>query len=452
MLGGMTPAVSPAASGAIPNSPAVPPASINAPSQPGGGNIFEAIMGAIVDPDSAAVKMAEAGMTPEQFSESLKGNALSDVMKQGNDRPSGQVVGPLGNVISPTPNPAPLPNSGTKDLSLSGVFSDLMKPAGAGADLIGVKPNSQIISPNGMPIAPPVPPTPIEGVPIVPNVGAPTGSMLPQIPGEINPTTTPNAVTSTPMYTPEGDPLEAYYRAIRSAESGGNDSAKNPNSSATGRYQWTKGTWAGLMDSHPELKLTSDGRINPDQNERAIRAFTQDNADILKAAGIPINNGNLYAAHFLGAGGAKTVLKGAPDALVSSLVGEGVVDANPFLKGMTVDKFNEWTSRKASGSYKQGVGGAEAGASGGVGTADAGTPVKDEGKVQTALDAAAGLVTPDSSGSSKKQIPPPDAIGPRPGSFQPDANTMKLMLAMLAPMFGQIPTLTQLQQGQQVGQ
>ena len=153
-----------------------------------------------------------------------------------------------------------------------------------------------------------------------------------------------------------------YLASIRSAESGGNDSAKNPLSSATGRYQFIESTWREMMTKHPELGLTAEGRLDPEQQERAIRAFTADNAKALTAAGISPTNGNLYAAHFLGAGGARTVL-GADDSLmVSNLVPSGVISANGFLKDMTVGDFKAWANRKGGGSdigYSENGGGIE---------------------------------------------------------------------------------------------
>lgn len=137
-----------------------------------------------------------------------------------------------------------------------------------------------------------------------------------------------------------------YFANIRAAESGGNPNAKNPLSSATGLYQWTDGTWAEMMRKHPELGLTADGRGNPDQEEKAIRAFTAGNADVLKSAGIEPTGGNLYAAHFLGAGGARNVLSQPDDASVASLVGPEVVKANPFLQGMSVGDFRRWAASK----------------------------------------------------------------------------------------------------------
>lgn len=148
---------------------------------------------------------------------------------------------------------------------------------------------------------------------------------------------------------------EGYFDAIRSAESGGSDTAKNPLSSATGRYQFTKGTWDGLMTAHPELGLTPDGRTDPAQQERAIRAFTAQNAGQLQDAGIPVSGGDLYAAHFLGADGAKNVLTQPDNALVSAYVSPQVIASNPFLRNMSVGQFKRWAASKGGGSAPVGA-------------------------------------------------------------------------------------------------
>lgn len=152
------------------------------------------------------------------------------------------------------------------------------------------------------------------------------------------------------------DPLlTAFFQNTRRSESGGNDNAKNPNSSATGRYQFLEGTWADLAQRHPELGLTPDGRTDPAQQERAMKVFTQENAGTLGKSGVPVNPGTLYAAHFLGAGGAAKVLAGDPNSPVSAYVDPAVVQANPQLADMTVAQFAQWASEKggnAGGGYQ----------------------------------------------------------------------------------------------------
>lgn len=145
-------------------------------------------------------------------------------------------------------------------------------------------------------------------------------------------------------------PREAYFAAIRSAESGGNDDAANPKSSARGRYQFLQGTWDDLVARYPEAGLTRGGRFDPAQQEKAIRLFTAENEQALAAAGVPATNGNLYAAHFLGVGAATNVLSASDGTPMVALVDGEVIAANPFLQGMTVGEFKSWATRKGGGT------------------------------------------------------------------------------------------------------
>ncbi len=127
-----------------------------------------------------------------------------------------------------------------------------------------------------------------------------------------------------------GRPGDTYYDKLRTKESGGNDSARAKGSTAVGRYQFTEGTWRDVMRAHPELGLTVDGRKDSYQQERAIRAFTADNAAILEQNGIVANEANLYLAHFMGAGGALQLLKADPGANAAQLFPEAA-KANPSI-------------------------------------------------------------------------------------------------------------------------
>lgn len=142
----------------------------------------------------------------------------------------------------------------------------------------------------------------------------------------------------------------SYYASIRSAESGGNDGAVNRMSGATGRYQFMPKTWAGMMRRYPTLGLSVNGRTDPDQQERAIKAFTRDNAKSLERQGVGVTKGTLYAAHFLGSGDAPKVLKASDDTLVSDLVAPVVITQNPHLRGMTAAGFRAWADKKGGRS------------------------------------------------------------------------------------------------------
>jgi hypothetical protein len=123
----------------------------------------------------------------------------------------------------------------------------------------------------------------------------------------------------------------SYLDRLRARESGGDDTAKAPTSSARGRYQFLEGTWRGLMRSHPELGLTEDGRNDPEQQERAIQAFTAENASALRASGLDVTDPNLYALHMLGAGVGPQFLKAvksSPETAISEVIPDSFIDAN----------------------------------------------------------------------------------------------------------------------------
>lgn len=172
----------------------------------------------------------------------------------------------------------------------------------------------------------------------------------------------PPTAPAVPMSGATGGDVQSYLDAVKMAESGGNPNARNPNSTASGLYQFTQGTWYDMIRKRPDLGLTPDGRFDPQQQEKAMQAFTDQNAGVLANAGIPINPANLYAAHFLGAGGARSVLAQPDNVPMPVAVGPEVVKANPFLANMTVGDFKNWTAKKMGGIQNAPVHTASAGA------------------------------------------------------------------------------------------
>ncbi|WP_244434347.1 hypothetical protein [Agrobacterium tumefaciens] len=143
---------------------------------------------------------------------------------------------------------------------------------------------------------------------------------------------------------------------IIGVESGGNASAKNPNSSATGAGQFISSTWMNMMKQYrPDLVAGKSAaevlamRNDPQLSREMTGHYASENAQFLKNQGVPVNDGNVYLAHFLGPRGAVQVLKSDPSASVQSVVGEGVVNANGFLRGKTVADVVQWANAKMGG-------------------------------------------------------------------------------------------------------
>ncbi len=150
---------------------------------------------------------------------------------------------------------------------------------------------------------------------------------------------------------------DSYEAKVVRVESGGDASAQNPNSTATGHHQFTRGTWletvkelrkqggaqwaAGLSES--ELL---EMRKNAGASSEVFKYFRDQNAAVLTAAGVPVNEATEYMAHFFGAGGAVDVLTADPTVKLSEIVPAKVIEANPFLANMTATDAKNWAARK----------------------------------------------------------------------------------------------------------
>lgn len=93
---------------------------------------------------------------------------------------------------------------------------------------------------------------------------------------------------------------------IAKVESGNNPNAKNPNSSASGLFQITDGTWRDL-----QKKYGLSGNKNNPKNQRAAAEYLlEENRNALEnALDRDATDGELYIAHFLGPKGAVKLIK-----------------------------------------------------------------------------------------------------------------------------------------------
>lgn len=158
---------------------------------------------------------------------------------------------------------------------------------------------------------------------------------------------------STPSSAANRFDMGRYMAKNRRAESGGNDQAKAATSSASGRYQFTDGTWlqyhARVFGNTGEtreqiLAKKRDGAVQ----DRLMMELTSDNAKALRGAGLPVNDANLYLAHFLGIGGALKLLRAGPNAPLSEAIDAKQIAANKavFKGRQTAGDVIAWAAAK----------------------------------------------------------------------------------------------------------
>lgn len=139
-----------------------------------------------------------------------------------------------------------------------------------------------------------------------------------------------------------------YLAKVRGSESGGNANAKNPRSSASGLYQFTKGTWEGLGYDWKD-------RFNTGLQNQAMSKLTSTNANYLKSKlGISPSDADLYGAHFLGPSRYSSVYQASSNTPLSNILSAGEISANPFLKGKTAGYLKNWLSSKMGQNVSQG--------------------------------------------------------------------------------------------------
>jgi hypothetical protein len=160
--------------------------------------------------------------------------------------------------------------------------------------------------------------------------------------------------------------INAVVEQILHAESGGDSTAKNKRSSATGAGQFVDRTWLetirvhrpDLVEGHSEKDIL-ELRRDPELAREITTQFVKQNAMMLSKRGLPVTPGTLYLAHFAGAAGAVAILSVPENADAASLIASAdatgrmtrdkIVGANPFLRDFTVADLKNWADRKMRG-------------------------------------------------------------------------------------------------------
>ena len=137
-------------------------------------------------------------------------------------------------------------------------------------------------------------------------------------------------------------------------ESGGDPNIPNKDSTAKGLGQFIDSTWLTMVKRYrPDIAAGKSNaqiialKTNAPLAREMTTRYVEENARALRSAGMPVTDGNLYLAHFLGAGGAVKLLSAQDKSQpVVNLVGQKVVDANRFIQGKSVQWVIDWTARK----------------------------------------------------------------------------------------------------------
>lgn len=118
--------------------------------------------------------------------------------------------------------------------------------------------------------------------------------------------------------------IRQFQSRVVGAEGG---TAKNPYSTAKGFGQFTESTFLsqfGKVFPDRASTMSRDQILALRQNEQVARAvidnYTRENARFLESFGAKVTAGNLYLAHFLGAGGAKAILTAPGDRPVDQII------------------------------------------------------------------------------------------------------------------------------------
>ena len=129
-------------------------------------------------------------------------------------------------------------------------------------------------------------------------------------------------------------------RAIAKLETGGG-STKNPESSASGKYQFIKSTFEGVKKNNPDLPNLSfdEFKNNPDAQELYQKALLNENTQSLKRHGLEVTPTNQYIMHWAGAPKGSALLQANDDDQLKHYLSDEVLRKNRLNPNTSVGDF-----------------------------------------------------------------------------------------------------------------
>jgi hypothetical protein len=149
--------------------------------------------------------------------------------------------------------------------------------------------------------------------------------------------------------------FDIFLGRLMAAESGGRSTAKNPRSSALGPFQFIKSTFLEIARRHFSAETAGLSetailslRSDRDLSRRAATIFCRENAKYLQDRGHEPTFAHLRLAFLLGAADAARVLQAQLHTPVTDVLSPLVVNANPFMRTMSVAELLEKSERDVS--------------------------------------------------------------------------------------------------------
>ena len=130
-------------------------------------------------------------------------------------------------------------------------------------------------------------------------------------------------------------------RAIATLESNGNYKAKNPLSSASGKYEFTQSNFEGVKKNNPGLPNLSfeEFKNNPDAQELYQKALLNENTQSLKRHGLEVTPTNQYIMHWAGAPKGSALLQANDDDQLKHYLSDEVLRKNRLNPDTSVGEF-----------------------------------------------------------------------------------------------------------------